>query len=66
MATGGPQKYRGKDMASSHTGMEITDAESDALAGHLEASPDKFNVPAREKQELIEIIATTPGQVVGQ
>ena len=42
--TGGPQKYTGKDMKTVHTGMKITDAEFNALAGDLVGALDKFKV----------------------
>ena len=48
MATGGPKEYAGRDMAATHTGMKITDAEFTAIAGHLAASLKKLNVPAKE------------------
>jgi hemoglobin len=40
-ATGGPLKYDGKDMKTVHAGMGITDAEFDALAGHIKAALEK-------------------------
>lgn len=64
--TGGPQKYQGKDMVAAHQGMEITEAEFNAAAAHLSASLDKFNVPAKEKAELLEIVGSTKGQMVGK
>jgi hemoglobin len=64
MATGGPQKYEGKSMKSSHAGMKITEAEFNALAGHLVASLDKFNVPKREKDELMAVVGTTKADIV--
>jgi hemoglobin len=63
-ATGGPKKYDGKDMKSAHAGMQITSAEFDALAGDLAASLDKFKVPAKEKNELMAIAASTKGAMV--
>jgi len=65
-ATGGPCKYTGKDMPSAHTGMRITDAEFDALAADLIKSLDKFNVPDREKKELLGAIGGLRSQVVNQ
>ena len=65
-ATGGPQEYTGKDMVSAHKGMEITDAEFDALAGHLVNSLNKFNVPQKEQDELVGIVADTRGAIVGK
>ena len=52
-ATGGPCKYTGRDMKSTHQGMGITNADFDALVGDLVASLDKFKVGDREKQELL-------------
>lgn len=66
MATGGPQKYKGKDMVPAHKGMEITNAEFDALAADLSASLDKFKVPAKEKGELMTVVGGTRGEIVGK
>src|SRR5262249_29648686 len=41
MATGGPIKYTGRSMKESHKGMKITDAQFDALAGHLQKALEK-------------------------
>jgi hemoglobin len=63
--TGGPQRYTGKQMREVHTGMKITNEEFNALAGHLKASLDKFNVPPKEQAELMAIIESTRKDVVG-
>lgn len=65
-ATGGPQVYHGKDMVTVHTGMQITDAEFDALAADLKASLDKFDVPPGEQQELLTIVEGTRSAIVGK
>ncbi|OYW24518.1 MAG: hypothetical protein B7Z55_01935 [Planctomycetales bacterium 12-60-4] len=62
--TGGPEKYTGRDMKSSHAGMKITGAEFDALAADLIAALDKFKVPQAEKDELIKIVASTKADIV--
>jgi hemoglobin len=64
MATGGPQKYQGRPMKPLHAGMMITSAEFDALAADLIASLNKLNVPARERDELIAVVATTKADIV--
>jgi hemoglobin len=64
MVTGGPLKYTGRSMKESHKGMGITDAEFDALAGHLVATLKKFNVPQAEMDELVKIVASTRGDIV--
>src|SRR5688572_22347620 len=65
-ATGGPEKYKGRDMATSHAGMRITNEEFDALAGDLKASLDHLKVPAQEQQELLEIVGSTRAEIVGK
>ena len=62
--TGGPLKYTGKDMKSSHAGMAITDAQFGALAADLIAVLKSYNVPKKEIDELIGIIATTKKDIV--
>jgi len=52
-ATGGPCKYMGLSMKDSHRNMSVTQGEFDALVGDLVATLDKFNVPAKEKGELL-------------
>src|SRR5262249_26934790 len=61
---GGPLKYTGRDMKAAHQGMRITDAEFDALAGHLVASLKKFKVPAKEANELVGAVAATRKDIV--
>jgi hemoglobin len=62
--TGGPLKYTGRDMKSSHKGMAITEAEFGAIAGDLIAVLKKYNVPQKEQDELIKIIASTKNDIV--
>lgn len=64
MAAGGPQKYEGKDMKTTHKGMKITQGQFDALAGDLKASLDKFHVPAKEQGELLKAVAGTAPDIV--
>jgi hemoglobin len=64
MATGGPCKYEGRDMATTHASMELTDEEFNALAGDLVKALDKFKVPDKEKNELIGAIGPLKPQIV--
>jgi hemoglobin len=64
--TGGPCTYSGKDMRSAHKGMNITDAQFNALVEDLVKTLDKFKVPAKEKGELLAILAPMQPQIVGQ
>ena len=56
-ATGGPCRYTGRDMKTTHAGMRITNDEFNALVQDLVAALDKFNVPAKEKNELLALLA---------
>ncbi len=62
--TGGPCVYSGRDMKTAHAGMRITNAQFDALVGHLVATLDKFKVPAQEKGELLGILGPMRGAIV--
>ena len=64
MVTGGPQKYTGRSMKESHAGMKITEAEFNALAGDLIATLNEFNVPEKEQNELVKIVAGTAPDIV--
>ena len=64
MATGGPCKYTGKDMKTSHAGMGIKSADFDALVEDLKKSLDKFNVPAKEQGELLGALAALKPDIV--
>jgi hemoglobin len=65
-ATGGPCKYTGKDMKTSHTGMKIKDADFTALVEDLVKALDKYKVPAQEKGELLTALGGMKGDIVGQ
>ena len=64
MATGGPCKYTGLDMETSHAGMEVVDEEFTALVEDLAGALDKFKVPAREKGELLGALGPLKPQIV--
>lgn len=65
-ATGGPCKYKGKDMVSAHKGMNITNEQFNITGGHLAAALDKFNVPLKEKNELLRAIGSMQKDIVGK
>ena len=64
MATGGPCSYSGRDMKTTHKGMKVTTAAFNALVEDLVAALDTFNVPKKEKDELIAILAPMKGDIV--
>jgi hemoglobin len=64
MATGGPCKYTGRDMETSHAGMEVVDEEFTALVEDLAATLDKFKVPAKEKNALLGALGPLQPRIV--
>ena len=64
LATGGPAKYTGKEIESTHANMHITNPEFDAVIGDLKASLDTLQVPNLEQKELLAIIESTRPQIV--
>jgi hemoglobin len=64
--SGGPCKYKGLSMAESHKGMNITQEEFNALVGDLVASLDQFNVPTKEKDDLLAILGPMQTDIVGK
>ena len=65
-ATGGPCKYEGRSMKTAHIGMGLSDANFNALVDDLVKSLNKFNVPEREKKELLTALAAMRGDIVGK
>jgi hemoglobin len=63
-ATGGPQKYTGKNMKDAHKGMGITNADFDALVASLNTALDKNKVGAKEQKELLELLGPMRKDVV--
>lgn len=65
-ASGGPERYTGKDMKTAHKGMNLTDAHFNALVEDLTASLVKFKVESRTKNQLLTVLASLRGDIVGQ
>lgn len=63
-ATGGPCVYTGRTMKTSHAGLGITNSQWDAAAKHLVASLDKFNVPEKEKGEVLAFVTSLKKDIV--
>lgn len=64
--TGGPCTYKGRDMATTHKGMNISDADFGALVEDLIKALDKNKVPSKEKHELLGILGPMKPAIVGQ
>lgn len=65
-ATGGPCTYTGRSMKEVHMGMGLTDADFNALVEDLVKALDKFNVPEREKNELLGLLGPMRSDIVEQ
>ncbi len=65
-ATGGPCKYEGKDMKTSHTGMKVTEEEFGAFVEDLVKALDDAKVGEKEKTELLGALGGMKGDIVGQ
>ncbi len=63
-ATGGPCRYTGLDMKTSHKNMGTTAGEFNALVEDLVKTLNKFKVPDKEKNELLGALAGLKGDIV--
>jgi hemoglobin len=63
-ATGGPQKYTGKNMKDAHKGLGITEADFNALVSSLTEALTKNKVGDKEQKELLGLLAPMKGDVV--
>jgi len=63
-ATGGPCVYVGRDMKASHAGLGITEKDWEAQAKLLVATLDKFQVPAKEKDEVLVLVTSLKKDIV--
>jgi hemoglobin len=63
-SAGGPTFYLGRDMKTSHKGMGIDQADYTALKKHLLATLEKFNVPERERDDVMTFIARIENDIV--
>ena len=63
-ALGGPERYRGPDIAGAHRGLGISDAHFDLAALHLYATLDSLSVPRHLADHIVGIVATLRPAVV--
>jgi hemoglobin len=62
--TGGPCKIISRPAATTHGGLGIKASEFDIVAQHLVDTLNKFNVPEKEHNELMAVIATLRPDIV--
>ena len=63
-ASGGPCKYKGKNMKTAHMGMGVSGGDFGALVEDLVGALDKFNVGQHEKDQLVGALAPMKTQIV--
>ena len=63
-ASGGPCKYKGKDMKSAHAGMGISNADFNALVEDLTKALDKFKVAKADQDQLLGVLGPMRPQIV--
>ncbi len=65
-ASGGPCKYTGKSMPEAHKGMNITDADFDALVEDLQKALVADGVKDQEQKDLLGALAGLKPDIVGK
>ncbi len=58
-ATGGPCQYQGRSMKQAHAHLNITEREWDRMVTIFKEVLAKHRVPAKETQELLDIVGST-------
>ena len=62
--TGGPCTYTGRSMKLAHAGAGITEKVWNLSGEHLIAALTKFDVPERERRELLQLITPLKDQII--
>ena len=63
-SAGGPMYYRGRDMTLAHRGMRISESDWKVFLGHAGATLAKFDVPERERNEVVAFVQSLKNQIV--
>ena len=63
-AAGGPFEYAGKKLGEAHKDLHITGEEFDEVGAEIASALDIFNVPEREKQEVLAAIVARKADVI--
>lgn len=65
-ASGGPCKYTGRDMPTTHKGMAISDRQFNAMGADMQKTLVKFKVPDREQKEVLTLLGSMQKDIVGK
>jgi hemoglobin len=63
-SAGGSLYYVGRDTKTSHRGMGIGEGDWQALSGHLETTLGNFQVPPKERAEVLAFVESTKRDIV--
>lgn len=63
-SAGGPKYYTGRDMTLSHAGMQISESDWARFIGHVTAVLDAFELPERERGDVLGFIDSTKAEIV--
>jgi hemoglobin len=63
-SAGGPKYYTGRDMTLSHVGMQISESDWARFIGHVTAVLDAFELPERERGDVLGFIDSTKAEIV--
>jgi hemoglobin len=63
---GGPVEYDGADMAAAHDHLDIDHEEYDAIERHLGAALDDHDVPADDRDAVLEAVESFRGDIVSE
>lgn len=62
--SGGPMTYVGRDMLTTHKGMRINEQDWQNFTTHLNATLNHFQVPEKEKGEVVGFAESLKGDIV--
>ena len=63
-ASGGPMLYTGRNMTTTHRGMQISEADWTRFIGHLTDTLRHFDLPAAETNDVLTFIESTKSEIV--
>lgn len=63
-SAGGPAYYLGRDMVTAHRGMGISESDWSVFVGHLKATLSRFEVPQRERDEVLAFVDSLKKDIV--
>ena len=63
-SAGGPLYYTGRDMATTHRGMQISERDWAVFLTHVQATLEKFAVPAQERGEVLAFMGSAKKDIV--